>query len=148
MAGTSLGAVLIHLSALELLRLKNPTQRIALALVVLVAVAPSVLWLMQQTEAVYENTELRVDKRVASYIDDVPQDKSIATTLYPLRGTLNFMTDRSIAGGADIGQLLAAHQIVIIHEDETMPQFLPRDIARTPMPPYIVLSRKEGSSDE
>jgi hypothetical protein len=103
---------------------------------------------MQQTEAVYENTELRVDKRVASYIDDVPQDKSIATTLYPLRGTLNFMTDRSIAGGADIGQLLAAHQIVIIHEDETMPQFLPRDIARTPMPPYIVLSRKEGSSDE
>lgn len=72
-------------------------RRVFAGALVAVILGPSALWVARQAGEVWTNREMAADTALAAYVRQLPEGTRIATTFYPLRGTLSFLADRSVA---------------------------------------------------
>ncbi len=79
-----------------------------------VLLAPSLDWTLGQAKEVYGNSEMEEDHAIARYVSSLPDSARIATTFYPLRGTLSFFSDRLVTVGEEPEGLLRDHDAVIL----------------------------------
>ena len=99
-------------------------RRMAVCSVVLLAVVPYVHWTWGQAREVYTNREMLGEEAVANYLAGLSSETKVATTFYPLRGTLHFLTSRWVDGGENVGELLKTHSVVIVRRDGLPSDFL------------------------
>lgn len=146
MSGALLGSLLIHMTALWLLRLTRMHERVVVAMIVITAVVPSVVWLLDQSREVYENGEMAGDKKLAAFVNDLPEDATVVTTSHNVRGTLNFLCNRAVDGGAQVETLLTQYNVVIVLEDAPLPEVLSPAVKIIPLPPYVVMTSLEETA--
>ena len=115
--GAIVGIAVVHLLKGALKSTNSIRHRIFFMATALLAIVPYVHWTWGEAHEVYTNQEMRDDKAVAEYVAQLPDDTTIATTFYPLRGTLHFLTSKWIDGGENPTELLKTHSVVLVRRD-------------------------------
>lgn len=123
-----------------------PRRAPAVALAMALAL-PNAMWLSGQLREVYGNREMAGDYAVAEAIGQSPRDTRIATTFFPMQGTLAFMLDRTVDTGEQAEDLLLQNDVVIILASEA-PEPSPAKAKRQRIGRYVILWREPMGSQK
>lgn len=141
--GIHIGAFLIFTAQNAVEKYLTPKMRTSFAVQLVVALVPSVVWIIPQAHAVYTNREMQDDYDVAARVRALPEAAVIATNFEPLRGTLRFLADREVAPWPDPAR--PAPEVLI-----ALASALPGDppagyTKQAPVGRYVFLTATEGA---